>query len=101
MDFLVAIVLTTTAADAPAPLSPAPMLGLGKDADGRPLPFGVPPYFAPETPLGGGPFKAVMTTDPGLPEHVIYHIRPTSRPRPIVSCGNAGRLDTSKIAVAG
>jgi dienelactone hydrolase len=57
---------------AQAPLSPAPRLGLGKDVDGRPLPFGVPPYFTPETPLGGGPYPAIMTTDPSLPEHVIY-----------------------------
>lgn len=73
-----------------APLSPAPMLGLGKDADGRPLPFGVPPYFAPDTPLGSGPFKAIMTTDAGLPEHVIYmpaHLDAAGK-LPIVSWGN-------------
>ena len=58
------LLLAASSASAQAPLSPAPMLGLGKDADGRPLPFGVPPYFPPETPLGGGPFKAIMTTDP-------------------------------------
>jgi dienelactone hydrolase len=65
-------VVLVQAIAAQAPLSPAPRLGLGKDADGRPLPFGVPPYFAPETPLGGGPYAAIMVTDPGLPEHVIY-----------------------------
>ena len=72
------------------PLSPAPMLGLGKDADGRPLPFGVPPYFAPDTPLGSGPFKAAMTTDAGLPEHVIYAPAnlDAAGKLPIVSWGN-------------
>lgn len=57
----------------PAPLSPAPPAGIGKDAQGRLLPYGVPPYFAPETPLGTGPFKAIMATDPSLPEHVLYY----------------------------
>ena len=84
------LLLAATSAMAQAPLSPAPMLGLGKDADGRPLPFGVPPYFPPETPLGGGPFKAIMTTDPGLPEHVIYHPAnlDAAGKLPIVSWGN-------------
>jgi dienelactone hydrolase len=68
-----AILLAGISANAQAPLSPAPMLGIGKDVDGRPLPFGIPPYFAPGTPLGGGPYKAIMATDPGLPEHVVYH----------------------------
>jgi dienelactone hydrolase len=87
---LVAIVLTMQTVQAQAPLSPAPMLGLGKDADGRPLPFGVPPYFTPETPLGGGPFKAVMTTDAGLPEHVIYHPADLGAAGrlPVISWGN-------------
>ena len=87
---LAAIMLTAHGILAQAPLSPAPMLGLGKDADGRPLPFGVPPYFSPETPLGTGPFKAIMTTDSGLPEHVIYHpanLEAAGR-LPIVSWGN-------------
>lgn len=54
------------------PLSPPPMLGTGVDNEGRPIPFGVPPYFTPDTPLGSGPYKAVMETDPGLPDQVIY-----------------------------
>jgi dienelactone hydrolase len=57
----------------PAPLSPAPLLGIGKDAQGRPLPFGIPPYYMPDTPLGTGPYKAIMATDPSLPEHVMYY----------------------------
>lgn len=85
---LFSLLVQMTAAQ--APLSPAPRLGLGKDADGRPLPFGVPPYFPPDTPLGGGPHPAVMITDAGLPEHVIY--RPAqldaAGPLPIVVWGN-------------
>ena len=87
---LAAVSLATLVASAQAPLSPAPMLGLGKDADGRPLPFGVPPYFAPETPLGSGPFKAAMTTDASLPEHVIYAPAnlDAAGKLPIISWGN-------------
>jgi len=57
----------------PAPLSPPPLLGIGKDAQGRALPFGIPAYFTPDTPLGTGPYKAIMATDPSLPEHVMYY----------------------------
>jgi dienelactone hydrolase len=57
----------------PAPLSPAPPTGVGKDAQGRLLPYGVPAYFTPDTPLGTGRFKAIMATDPSLPEHVLYY----------------------------
>jgi dienelactone hydrolase len=83
-------ILMAPGASAQAPLSPAPLLGLGKDADGRPLPFGVPAYFSPDTPLGSGPFKAIMTTDPSLPEHVIYHPAnlDAAGSLPIVSWGN-------------
>lgn len=84
------LLVTASSAAAQAPLSPAPMLGVGKDADGRPLPFGVPAYFPPDTPLGSGPFKAIMTTDPSLPEHVIYHPAnlEAAGKLPIVSWGN-------------
>ena len=57
----------------PAPLSPAPPTGVGRDGQGRLLPYGVPAYFTPDTPLGTGPYKAIMATDPGLPEHVLYY----------------------------
>jgi dienelactone hydrolase len=57
----------------PAPLSPAPPTGVGKDAQGRLLPYGVPTYFTPDTPLGTGRYKAIMATDPSLPEHVLYY----------------------------
>jgi len=49
-----------------------PLLAIGKDAQGRALPFGIPPYYTPDTPLGSGPYKAIMATDPTLPEHVMY-----------------------------
>ncbi len=67
-----------------AALSPAPPAGIGRDGQGRLLPFGVPAYFTPETPLGTGPYKAIMATDPSLPEHVIYH--------PVNMPAAAGRL---------
>lgn len=87
---MAAIALTATVVSAQAPLSPAPLLGLGKDADGRPLPFGVPPYFPPDIPLGSGPFKAIMAVDAGLPEHVLYYPANLDGPGrlPIVSWGN-------------
>ena len=87
---LATLFLLVDGTGAQAPLSPAPRLGLGKDVDGRPLPFGVPPYFTPETPLGGGPHRAIMTTDPSLPEHVIYHPAnlEAAGKLPIVSWGN-------------
>ena len=62
------------AQSAQAPLSPPPVIRTdAKDAQGRPLPFGYQPYQKPETPLGSGPFKAIMVADPTLPEHIIYH----------------------------
>lgn len=55
-----------------AQLSPPPLLGTGVDNEGRPIPFGVPPYHVPETPLGSGPYRALMEIASDLPEHVIY-----------------------------
>lgn len=48
-------------------------LGTNRDAFNRAMPFGVPPYYAPETPLGGGAFPAVMEAEPSLLEHIVYH----------------------------
>jgi len=48
--------------------TPTPLL----DDRGLPLPFGVPPYFPSDYPRGAGPFKAVMSEEPGLSEHVVY-----------------------------
>jgi hypothetical protein len=74
--FLILILVAQSAAaqqSGPAPLSPAPLLAIGKDAQGRALPFGIPPYYTPDTPLGTGPYKAIMAADPTLPEHVMYY----------------------------
>ena len=80
----------STATTAQVPLSPAPLLGIGKDLEGRPIPFGVPPYHPPETPLGSGPLKAVMIAEPDLPEHIVY--RPANLASagklPIIAWGN-------------
>ena len=73
-----ALVSSVLYAQAQAPLSPAPTLGPDKDKDGRPVPFGVPKYEKPDTPLGSGPYPAIMTTDPSAPDHVIY--RPAKLP---------------------
>src|ERR1700742_3091425 len=32
-----------------------------------------PPYVTPDTPQGTGPYPAIMATDPGAPEFVIYY----------------------------
>jgi dienelactone hydrolase len=49
-------------------------------------------YLAPDTPTGTGPFKAIMATDPGAPEFVIYHPANLAalgaRTLPIVVWGN-------------
>ncbi len=73
-----------------APLSPAPLLAIGKDAQDRAIPFGIPPYYTPDTPLGSGPYKAIMATDPSLPEHVLYYPAnmDAAGKLPIISWGN-------------
>lgn len=76
------------------PLSPPPTLGTDEDQQGRPLPFGIPHYFEPDTPLGSGPYPAIMATDPSLPEDVFY--RPADLAAagtlPIIVWGNGGCL---------
>jgi dienelactone hydrolase len=56
-----------------AAVPPAPTLAKEVDTAGRPLPFGRPPYLAPETPLGSGARKAIMGVDAALPAHVLYY----------------------------
>ena len=50
------------------------------------------PYLPPDTPTGTGPFKALMVSDPGAPEFVIYHPANLAglgtRKMPIVVWGN-------------
>ncbi len=52
---------------------PAPVLGPDKDADGKPLPFGRAQWQPDNTPLGTGPYKAIMAQDPSLPDHTLYY----------------------------
>jgi dienelactone hydrolase len=67
-----ALILTIVVAAAAAVFAqqptPTPLL----DGRGQPLPFGVPPYFKPDVPLGSGPYKAVMSEEKGLSAHVVY-----------------------------
>ena len=60
--------------------TPAPFLSTEKDTDGKPLPFGRQPYQPPETPLGSGPYKAIMATDNTLPAHVLYYPKDIAKP---------------------
>lgn len=50
------------------------------------------PYLTPDTPTGTGSFKAVMVSDPGAPEFVMYHPADLdalgARKMPIVVWGN-------------
>src|SRR5262245_28767208 len=50
------------------------------------------PYLTPETPTGTGQFKAIMVSDPGAAEFVIYHpanlAATGGRKLPIVVWGN-------------
>ena len=80
----------------PALAEPAPVLGTARDSDGKPLPFGRAAYRSLETPLGTGPFKAVMEQDRGLADHTL-HVPPhlgAAEPLPhivwcIAACLNA------------
>lgn len=88
---VISAAVTAAALSAQKP-TPTPLL----DARGLPLPFGVQPYFKPDYPLGSGPFKAVMATEPGLPTHVVYYpadlARLGARKMPVVIWGNGSCL---------
>ena len=68
--------------------TPTPAL----DRRGKPLPFGVQPYYMPDVPLGSGPYKAMMSQEQGLPEQVAYFPADLSKlagkKLPIVTWGN-------------
>lgn len=72
--------------------TPTPLL----DSRGLPLPFGVQPYFKPDYPLGSGPLKAIMATEPGLSAHVVYYpstlAQLGAKKMPIVIWGNGSCL---------
>jgi dienelactone hydrolase len=85
--------LVATAALAQVP--PAPVLGADKDTDGRPLPFGRAPHQPHDTPLGSGPYKAIMATDESLPAHVLYYpAHPAKAGKlPVVAWGNGACIN--------
>ena len=66
------------------------------DSRGLPLPFGVPPYYKPDYPLGSGPYKAIMATERGLSAHVAYYpadLRQLGNKKmPVVIWGNGSCL---------
>jgi dienelactone hydrolase len=93
MTMLTLIVVLTGGFAAQQP-TPTPRM----DSRGLPLPFGVPPYFRPDYPLGSGPHKAIMatTTDSGLSSHVAYYpanlAQLGNKKMPVVIWGNGSCL---------
>ena len=73
--------------------TPTPAL----DRRGKPLPFGVQPYFKPDVPLGSGPYKAIMSQEEGLPEQVAYYpadlAKLGAKKLPIVVWGNGACIN--------
>jgi dienelactone hydrolase len=88
-----ALILGAVAAAAAQQPTPTPAL----DRRGKPLPFGVQPYFKPDVPLGSGPYKAIMAQDDGLPEQVAYYpadlTKLGGRKLPIVVWGNGACIN--------
>jgi dienelactone hydrolase len=88
-----AMMLGSVAAAIAQQPTPTPAL----DRRGKPLPFGVQPYFRPEVPLGSGPYKAIMSQEEGLPEQVAYYPADLTRlgPKklPIVVWGNGACIN--------
>ncbi len=74
---------------------PAPTLGKDVDSDGRPLPFGRRAHQPADTPLGSGSFKAIMGTQDGLPNHVLYYPANLSRAGklPVIAWGNGACIN--------
>lgn len=74
---------------------PAPVLGKDVDADGKPLPFGRAAYVSPSTPLGSGPFKAVMAQADNLPDHTLYYPADMARAGrlPVIVWGNGACIN--------
>ena len=72
--------------------TPTPAL----DRRGKPLPFGVQPYYRPDVPLGTGPYKAIMSREDGLPEQVVYapaDLTKLAGKLPIVVWGNGACIN--------
>ena len=87
-----ALAIATTVAISAQKPTPTPLM----DSRGLPLPFGVQPYFKPDVPLGGGPYRAVMATEPGLSAHVAYYPADIAalgaKKMPVVIWGNGSCL---------
>jgi hypothetical protein len=85
------IVASIVVVDAQQP-TPTPLM----DSRGLPLPFGVQPYYKPDVPLGSGPYKAIMSVEPGLSAHVVYAPADLSKLQtkklPVVIWGNGSCL---------
>jgi dienelactone hydrolase len=90
---LVAVVLLALAATG---LAQKPTQTPLMDSRGLPLPFGVQPYFKPDYPLGSGPYKAIMSAEPGLSAHVAYYpanlAQLGTRKMPVLIWGNGSCL---------
>jgi hypothetical protein len=73
----------------------APVLSPNKDVDGKPLPFGRRPHQPNDTPLGTGPFKAIMAEDPSLPDHTLYYPANigAAGKLPVITWGNGACLN--------
>lgn len=91
MTLLTLIAVLTSGLGAQKP-TPTPLM----DSRGLPLPFGVPPYYKPDYPLGTGSYKAIMATEKGLSAHVAYYpadLAPFgNRKMPVVIWGNGSCL---------
>jgi dienelactone hydrolase len=85
----------TTGTLALAQTPAAPVLKTDKDVDGRPLPFGRRPHQPNDTPLGSGPFKAVMADDPSLPAHTLYYPADLAKAGklPVIAWGNGACIN--------
>ena len=88
-----ALILGSVAVGVAQQPTPTPAL----DRRGKPLPFGVQPYFMPDVPLGSGPFKAIMAVENGLPEQVAYYpadlTRLSAKKLPVVVWGNGACIN--------
>ena len=93
----VSIVCALILGSVPATLAQQPTSTPALDRRGKPLPFGVQPYFKPDVPLGSGPYKAIMAQEDGLPDQVAYYPADLSRlgakKLPIVVWGNGACIN--------
>ena len=91
--FACVVVLGSIVAAVDQQPTPTPAL----DRRGKPLPFGVQPYFKPDVPLGTGPYKAIMSQEDGLPDQVAYYpadlTKLGARKLPIVVWGNGACIN--------